>query len=633
MLAACCLVTVAQAEEEDEARAMGEVVVTATRSHRLVKDQAVRVEVVPQEELEENSTVSPGNLSNLLNELAGARMDAGSAGLGGSALRLRGLPGRHAQILFDGLALGGAQSDSFSMLQVPPIDLQRVELIKGVASALYGGSALAGVVNLVSRPAGSDSEWMVSQSDLGGSDADVFYGGDAARGFTLTGSAHYQSRHDLDHDGWAELPGFERLTLRPRWSWGDAGDRGYATLGFTGEDRTGGTTGDNTVPGGGTFPASLDTRRVDAGWTRDIALTDGRTLGFRMSGDYVARRHAYGAAPIDDHAADLAAETIYQGRAGAHEWTLGGALAYDALTVADVAGIDYSYGDLAVFAQDEFSPADWLALTVSARVDAHSDFGTVVSPRLSALFRLDPDVSLRASVGTGFAAATPLIDEVDDLGFGPLDPLRDVREERASSASLDLQWLAKPFDVNLSVFGSEVRHPLNVEESTTPGRIVIRNDREPLRVRGAELLVGCAIDDLHLLASSTWLDVTEEAPDGGRRRAELVPEYSAELAGILEFEGHGRAGIEISLTGPQELHDDPNRTRTPPLLEINALAEITFGKYSVFVNALNLTDEKQSDHDPVLRPAGEPGLGGNPVTESWASLVGRNFNVGLRAKF
>jgi len=123
---------------------MGEVVVTATRSHRLVKDQAVRVEVVPQEELEENSTVSPGNLSNLLNELAGARMDAGSAGLGGSALRLRGLPGRHAQILFDGLPLGGAQSDSFSMLQVPPVDLQRVELIKGVASALYGGSALAG---------------------------------------------------------------------------------------------------------------------------------------------------------------------------------------------------------------------------------------------------------------------------------------------------------------------------------------------------------------------------------------------------------------------------------------------------------------------------------------------------------
>src|SRR6185295_12556239 len=141
----------------------------------------------------------------------------------------------------------------------------------------------------------------------------------------------------------------------------------------------------------------------------------------------------------------------------------------------------------------------WLSVTASARVDAHSDFGTILSPRISALLRLDPDVSLRASVGTGFAPATPLIDEVEDVGFGPLDPLQNVREERASSASLDLQWLAKPFDFNLSVFGSEVRHTLDVEESTTPGRIVIRNDREPLRVRGAELLVGCVIGDTHLL--------------------------------------------------------------------------------------------------------------------------------------
>ena len=612
---------------------MGEVVVTATRSHRLVKDQAVRVEVVPQEELEENSTVSPGNLSNLLNELAGARMDAGSAGLGGSALRLRGLPGRHAQILFDGLPLGGAQSDSFSMLQVPPVDLQRVELIKGVASALYGGSALAGVVNLVSRPPGSDSELMISQSDLGGSDADLFYGGDAARGFTFTGSAHYQSRRDLDHDGWAELQGFERLTLRPRWSWGDAARTSFATLGFTGENRTGGTTGDNAVPGGGPFAASLDTRRVDAGWTTNLVRPGDRAIGIKLGGSYVERAHAFGAAPIDDRGADFSAEAIYQGKSGAHDWTLGTAASFDSLTVPDVDGVDHSYTDVAIFAQDEISPADWLSVTASARVDAHSDFGTILSPRISALLRLDPDVSLRASVGTGFAPATPLIDEVEDVGFGPLDPLQNVREERASSASLDLQWLAKPFDFNLSVFGSEVRHTLDVEESTTPGRIVIVNDREPLRARGAELLVGCVIGDTHLLASSTYLDVSEEARDGGRQRAELVPGFSAELAGIFELEGHGRAGIEISYTGPQVLHDDPNRTRTPSLVEINALAELTFGKYSVFVNALNLTDEKQSGYDPILRPAGDAGLGGNPVTESWASLVGRYFNAGLRAKF
>ena len=54
-------------------------------------------------------------------------MDSASAGLGGTSLRLRGLPGRHARVLTDGLALGGVQPDSFSFLQAPPVDLKRVE--------------------------------------------------------------------------------------------------------------------------------------------------------------------------------------------------------------------------------------------------------------------------------------------------------------------------------------------------------------------------------------------------------------------------------------------------------------------------------------------------------------------------
>src|SRR3954462_6737769 len=97
----------ADEDDEDEARAINEVVVTATRSRHLVRDQAVRVEVVPQEELEESQTVAPGNLTNLLNELAGARIAPGAAGLGGADLEMRGLPGRLSQVLADGLPLTG----------------------------------------------------------------------------------------------------------------------------------------------------------------------------------------------------------------------------------------------------------------------------------------------------------------------------------------------------------------------------------------------------------------------------------------------------------------------------------------------------------------------------------------------
>ncbi len=97
-------------------------------------------------------------------------MQAAAPGLGGTSLQFRGLPGRHAQILSDGLPLGGVQTDSFSLMQTPPVDLGRVEVIKGVASALYGASALSGVLNLTSRQPDSESELLINQTSLGGSD-------------------------------------------------------------------------------------------------------------------------------------------------------------------------------------------------------------------------------------------------------------------------------------------------------------------------------------------------------------------------------------------------------------------------------------------------------------------------------
>jgi hypothetical protein len=88
----------------------------------------------------------------------------------------------------------------------------------------------------------------------------------------------------------------------------------------------------------------------------------------------------------------------------------------------------------------------------------------------------------------------------------------------------------RPFEINLSAFASEIRHPLNAEYAPQPGRVVIVNNREPLRIRGAELLVGGTIGETHLLFNSTYLDATEESPGGGRRAAELMPELSAEIA-------------------------------------------------------------------------------------------------------
>src|SRR6185503_11906884 len=99
-----------------------------------------------------------------------------------------------------------------------------VEVIKGVASALYGSSALGGVINLVSRrPAESQRELLQNVTSRKGSDT-VFWlaepkKNDSPWSYTLLGGAHFQGRSDIDKDGYADLPEYERGVLRPRIFW------------------------------------------------------------------------------------------------------------------------------------------------------------------------------------------------------------------------------------------------------------------------------------------------------------------------------------------------------------------------------------------------------------------------------
>jgi outer membrane receptor protein involved in Fe transport len=140
-----------------------------------------------------------------------------------------------------------------------------VEVIKGVASALYGGTALAGVLNLVARPPGSESELLLNGSSHRGADAVGFFSAppNSAWGYTVIGGAHNQSREDVDHDGWADVPGYTHFTVRPRLYWSGSGDRSvFATLGFVNEDRTGGTLPGRVLPNGSAFAEALHTQHV-----------------------------------------------------------------------------------------------------------------------------------------------------------------------------------------------------------------------------------------------------------------------------------------------------------------------------------------------------------------------------------
>src|SRR6476620_4342221 len=220
-------------------------VVASTRTDKRLEDQPMRVEVLGREEIEEKMLMTPGDIVMMLNEMGGMRVQTTSPSLGAASVRIQGMRGRYTRVLSDGLPLFG-DVGGLGLLQIPPMDLGQVEVIKGVASALYGAGAMGGVVNLLSRRPGSEhqEELLFNRSTRGATDAVTFLSGPLSRGWgaSLMGGGHWQETDDVDGDAWADLAGYGRAVVRPRVFWDNGNGRTFfATTGFTFEDREGGT--------------------------------------------------------------------------------------------------------------------------------------------------------------------------------------------------------------------------------------------------------------------------------------------------------------------------------------------------------------------------------------------------------
>ena len=93
----------------------------------------------------------------------------------------------------------------------------------------------------------------------------------------------------------------------------------------------------------------------------------------------------------------------------------------------------------------------------------------------------------------------------------------------------------------------------------------------------------------------------------------------------------GRLGFEAYYTREQDLDDNPFRTESKPYVEIGMMGERDRGTFSVFANAENILDVRQTDNDPLIRPVRAPD--GNWTVDAWSPLEGFILNVGMRFKF
>src|SRR4029079_13603572 len=277
---------------------------------------------------------------------SGVRVQALSAGSAGAGIRIRGMPSRYTKILSDGLPLYGATPEGLDPLQIPAIDVQRVELIKGVTSARYGPSALSGVVNLVSAPPTSPSEAIVNGTTRQGLDATIWQTHTFTPRWaaTLVAARNSQNSDDLDRYGWAEVTGYKRLLVRPRVYWSRSERSSwFMTGGWTSENRWSGTFEKARLPEFRTYSDDADTRHADVGTVGRIQLDSNSLLTIRASTSRAWRTRWYGEESERDRRSTIFTEVSLKKSLGEHTLVGGAALERDQYVALDVRNQSYRF--------------------------------------------------------------------------------------------------------------------------------------------------------------------------------------------------------------------------------------------------------------------------------------------------
>jgi iron complex outermembrane receptor protein len=567
----------------------------------------------------------------MLNEMGGMRVQATSPSLGAASVRIQGMRGRYTRVLSDGLPLFG-EVGGLGLLQIPPMDLGQVEVIKGVASALYGAGAMGGVVNLLSRRPGreAEQEYLLNRSSRGATDAVSFLSGPLSGGWSasLLGSGHWQDTNDVNDDAWADLPGYGRAVVRPRVFWdGGNGRTFFATAGFTYEDREGGTPeGEVLAATGQPYVEALETQRYDAGAVGQFLFKGRYVVTARAAVARQGHDHRFGEVIERDRHDTAFGELAVRGTAGRQTWVGGLAIERDAYTARDVPRFDYAFTVPGAFAQYDVTASSHVSLSASARLDVHSEYGTFVSPRVSALARAGRWTS-RLSVGTGFFGPTPITEETEAAGLTRLEVRQPVEAERGLSASFDVSRTDGPLSYTATLFFSRVNDPLHVRRSPS---YVLSTLADPSTHAGLELLGTLRKEPFSVTATYTYVRARETV-DAIEQDLPLTPRHSAGIVAMWESEDAGRVGIEWYYTGQQNLEENPYRSVSEPYMILGLLAEKQLGRVRLFVNGENLTGVRQTRWDPLLLPA--RAVDGRWTVDAWAPLEGRNINGGLRVRF
>ncbi|MEI6949896.1 TonB-dependent receptor [Paraflavisolibacter sp. H34] len=625
------IITLEGAEEEHEEE---EVIVSATRTSRTIANTPTRIEVISGEELAEKGNMKPGDIRMLLNESTGIQTQQTSATSYNAGIRIQGLDGRYTQILRDGYPLYAGFASGLSILQIAPLDLKQVEVIKGSSSTLYGGGAIGGLVNLVSKTPGQKRElsFLANGTSAGGLDLSGFYSERYGKaGLTLFASRNSGSPYDPADIGLTAIPKFERYTINPRLFLYGKSTTADVGVSYITEDRVGGSMNYIKRGGSGYFEKN-NTGRITTQLGIAHRLAEGSTLQLKTSYTRFDCTIEIPSYRFDALQQSSFSELTWNKAMEKSQWVVGANVLTDDLAEQRLTASplrDYHYNTYGLFVQNAWSPSESFTLETGLRGDKVQGYDFELLPRLSALWRLSSKFSTRLGGGFGYKAPTVFTEESERLQFQGVLPINRLttQNERSMGGNWDVNYRTTIGEVGLSLnhlfFYTRLRRPL-VLGVAAGGALEFRNAAGYLDTKGMETNLRLVYDDFKLFVGYTYTDANTHY-SGGKGWLPLTARHRLNNVLMYEIEEKLKLGLEAYYYSPQRLSDGATGK---PYWITGFMAEKLWEHFSVFVNFENFTDTRQTRFDTIYS-----GSISNPVfRDIYAPVDGFVVNGGIKIR-
>lgn len=499
---------------------LNEVVVSANRNETSRRLAPTLVSILDVKSFDRTNSVA---LSQGLNFQPGLRVENNCQNCGFTQVRMNGLEGAYSQILIDSRPVFSSLAGVYGLEQIPTNMIERIEVVRGGGSALYGASAIGGTINVITKePTRNSAQISHSVMSIGGkSDFDnttsfnaSLVSDDHNMGVMAFGQRRHRSAYDHDGDRFSEIPQLNSSTLGFR-SFIKTGTYSKITGEYhnTSEFRRGGDNLDK--PPHEAYIAEQVETSIDAGSIRyDMYSPDSKhRMSIYGAGQLTDRKSYYGGGEpagqitgneTDDEIENYNNRMNSYGKTKGITYSLGGQYSYNSdkllfMPAELTAGIEYTYDDLSdksgyridpvdqnfniksLYAQNEWKNEQWSFL-IGGRLDKHSLLkNAIISPRANIRYNPTENINIRMSYGQGFRAPQ-LFDEdlhVDIAGGEHIISQRDpnLKEEKSHSisASIDSYHRKGSTELNFLVEGfyTKLKNPFTpVSEKQEDGTII-----------------------------------------------------------------------------------------------------------------------------------------------------------------